>query len=189
MQMCKPMENLADIDIAILTGGLGTRLKRRFPNLPKGLAPVLGRPFLTHILDRLMTFGAKRVVLCTGYLGEKIKDTLEKEYRGSQLLYSREVTPLDTGGALRLALPLFTHDTVMVLNGDSYVSANLGAFLARFRQWETVASLVLSKVSDTSRFGQAVFGDHDAILKFSEKNSISQPGWVNAGVYLFQNQS
>jgi NDP-sugar pyrophosphorylase family protein len=179
------MKDLLDIDIAILTGGMGTRLKAALPDLPKGLAPVMGRPFLTHLLDRLAVFGVTRTVLCTGYLGDMIQSALGMSYAGIRLAYSLEPTPLDTGGALRLAFPLFHHETIMVLNGDSYVHTDLSVFRSWFRQCGAQAALLLAQASNASCFGRVQLGNDDEIRAFMEKDGESCPGWVNAGIYLF----
>ncbi|MGH8088031.1 MAG: NTP transferase domain-containing protein, partial [Stenotrophomonas sp.] len=60
-------------DVLILAGGLGTRLRSEVPDLPKPLAPVAGRPFLAYLLDRYAALGMQRVILATGYLGERVE--------------------------------------------------------------------------------------------------------------------
>lgn len=179
------MADLSDIDVVILTGGMGTRLQATLPNLPKGLAPVGGRPFLTYLLDRLAGFGVARTILCTGYRGDMIRDMLGMAYASIRLVYSRETRPLDTGGALRLALPLFRHATILVLNGDSYVHSDLMAFRSWFQQSNAPAALLLARMPDPSRYGRVKLGGGDDIKAFMEKGGQSDPGWVNAGIYLF----
>src|SRR5574341_81084 len=65
------------------------------------------------------------VVLCIGYLGAQVRARFGDSYRSLQLLYSQELSPLGTAGALRLALPLFHSDVVLVMNGDSVCAVDL----------------------------------------------------------------
>lgn len=137
----------------VLAGGLGTRLRSVVGDRPKALAPVGDEPFLGLLLDQLAAAGCRRVVLCTGHLGDQIEREFGREHGGVPLVYSRESTPLGTGGALRLCLPLLEDDAVLVTNGDSYVDADLRGFVARARG-RAGASLLAVEVADTARYGR-----------------------------------
>jgi NDP-sugar pyrophosphorylase family protein len=173
---------------AILAGGLGTRLRSAVADRPKVLAPVNGRPYLTHLLDQLGHAAVREVVLLTGYQGEQVRDALGDSYQDMRLRYSLEESPLGTAGALRYALPLFGAETVLLLNGDSYCDANLGEFQAFHRETAAAASLVLTGVSDTSRFGRAEVDRGGRLLGFQEKGTARGRGWINAGIYLLQRE-
>ena len=124
---------------AILCGGLGTRLRPLTESIPKALAPVRGEPFLAHQLRLLRARGITRVVLCTGFLGEKIRDFAGDGRRfGLSIEYSSDWPALQgTAGAIREALPLLG-DRFFVLYGDSYLTADYAAveraFLASRRR-------------------------------------------------------
>lgn len=111
-----------EFPVAILAGGLATRLRPLTERIPKVLLPVAGKPFLARQLDLLRAQGLTRVVLCVGYLGEVI----EREFGdgrdwGVQLDYSFDgPVLLGTGGALQKALPLLG-EHFFVLYGDSYL--------------------------------------------------------------------
>ncbi|MBI3865295.1 MAG: nucleotidyltransferase family protein [Planctomycetia bacterium] len=180
---------------AILAGGLGTRLRTVVADRPKVLAEVLGKPFLARLLDQLADAGLKRVVLLTGYRSEQVEESFGREYRGMSLDYSVEPAPLGTAGALRLAMPkLFpstisvgrpASGTVLVMNGDSYCSADLRRFRASHENLPPGhASLVLTEVPDTSRFGKVEFAADDRVERFLEKQEAGGKGWINAGIYL-----
>jgi D-glycero-alpha-D-manno-heptose 1-phosphate guanylyltransferase len=168
---------------AILAGGFGTRLRPVLSNIPKVLAPVGGRPFLTYLLEQLSAAGVRKVVLCTGYLAEQIRAVVGHRYGDLQILYSQENQPVGTAGALRLAHPLLESDPVLAMNGDSYCDLDLPAFLSWHRQKEALASLALVHMQDTARFGRVSFEAGGAILRFGEKESKGA-GWINAGIYL-----
>jgi len=176
-----------EITAAILAGGLGTRLRSTVADRPKVLAPVGGRPFVARLLDQLTRTAVREVVLLAGYRAGQLRDALGETHEGIRLRYSVEETPLGTAGALRHALPLLQAPTVLLLNGDSYCDADLAAFARHHRERFSAASLVLTRVPDTSRFGRVRVAQDGRVLSFDEKGK-SGPGWINAGIYLFQRQ-
>jgi NDP-sugar pyrophosphorylase family protein len=117
-----------DLPVAILAGGLATRLRPITEKIPKLLVPVAGEPFFSHQIRLLRAAGLKRLVLCVGYLGEQIVERygngaewgveIEYAFDGPRLL--------GTGGALIGALPKLG-DAFYVLYGDSYLPINYGA--------------------------------------------------------------
>jgi len=187
--MSKSSPHYSQICAAILVGGLGTRLRSVLPDSPKVLAEVLGRPFVTFLLDQLDTAGVRNVVLCTGHRCEEVRKQLGETYRSLSLTYSQEDAPLGTGGALRLALPHLSSDPVLVMNGDSYANANLNAFLGWFSQKDLAAALILTKVLDTNRYGRIILGKDSRVRSFEEKDGKANSGWINAGVYLLKRKS
>jgi len=111
--------------VAILAGGLGTRLGVVATSRPKGMVEVAGRPFLEHVLDRLAREGVDRVVICRGHLGEVIERGLgDGERFGLSISYSDEgPDPIGTAGALRRALPLLG-ERFLVMYGDTYLQVD-----------------------------------------------------------------
>ncbi len=180
------MPGLTDISAAILAGGLGTRLRSVLPAKPKVLAPVRGRPFLTYLLDQLAAEGVQEVVFCIGYMAALVEETLGARHQSIRLTYSRENEPLGTGGALRRALPLFSSDPVLVMNGDSFMEVDLPGYLRWFLERGAEASLVLARVPDTDRFGRVATDEKERVLGFEEKGAHPGPGWINAGIYLLK---
>ncbi len=184
------MNELTTNSAVILAGGLGTRLRTALPDRPKVLAPVAGRHFLAYLLDQLANAGFRDVILCTGYLGEQVRDVFGTRFRHLELRYSQEPEPRGTAGALRDALHLLhtnnnhnnDDDCVLVFNGDSYCQTDLVAFLQWHRNKRSQASIVLANVPDVSRFGSVEFDSERRILGFREKGN-SGSGWINAGIY------
>src|SRR5215212_11354956 len=88
----------------ILAGGLGTRLRDAVPDLPKCMAPVAGRPFLSFVIDYLRMQGIERFVFSLGYKSHIIEEFLRKEYPTLNYTSVIEHEPLGTGGAIQLAL-------------------------------------------------------------------------------------
>jgi NDP-sugar pyrophosphorylase family protein len=113
---------MADWPVAILAGGLATRLRPMTEKIPKALVAVAGRPFLAHQLRLLQKSGIRKAVLCAGYRGEMIEQEFGNGSNlGMELLYSYDGPELlGTGGALKKALPLLG-GKFLVLYGDSYL--------------------------------------------------------------------
>ncbi|MFN0055431.1 MAG: nucleotidyltransferase family protein [Planctomycetales bacterium] len=168
----------------ILAGGLGTRLRSVVADRPKVLAPVHGRPFLAYLLDQLADAGIRHAVLCTGFRGDLVRAEFGLRYRTLRLDYSQEHAPLGTGGALRQGVSLARSQTVLAMNGDSYCDADLQAFQARHAARKEVAGLLLTEVSDTSRYGRVQLDPEGRIQRFVEKGVEGGRGWINAGLYL-----
>lgn len=121
--------------LAILAGGLATRLRPVTSTIPKALVAVAGEPFIAHQLRLLRRQGVGRVVLCVGHLGEQVRDYVGDGRRfGLEVAYSFDGDVLlGTGGALRRALPLLG-DAFFVLYGDSYLDVALAPILMAFRR-------------------------------------------------------
>ena len=182
----KVAQDLASMTAVILAGGLGTRLRSVVADRPKVLAGIRGRPFLAYLLDQLTAAGVRYVVLCTGYLGEQVQAVFGDAYRHLRLVYSQESSPLGTAGALRLGLPLFKSDFVLVMNGDSFCEANLKALWTWHCARGADATLLLTRMLDTKRYGRVHVDDNGRVLGFDEKSDKCRLGWINAGIYLIK---
>ena len=168
---------------AVLAGGAGTRLRPVLNNRPKALAPIDGRPVLFFVLDQLVSSGADRIVLCTGHLGDQIREAVGDRYRDCPVMYSHETFPLGTAGALRAAMLCADADLWLVANGDSYIAVSLADFVSWYRQGQHNGALLMTWVEDTSRFGTVELSPTGLIRRFHERG-LPVPGWINAGVYL-----
>ena len=126
-------DNLAAWPVAILAGGLATRLRPATEKIPKALVQVAGEPFLAHQLRLLHDAKLRRVVICAGYLGETIEAEIGDGVRfGMEIAYSFDGPRLlGTGGALRRALPLLG-ERFFVLYGDSYLRIDYGRVARAF---------------------------------------------------------
>jgi NDP-sugar pyrophosphorylase family protein len=177
---------LADIDVLILAGGLGTRLGDTLGPLPKVLAPVAGRPFLDHLLAWLEGFGARRIVLALGHKSDRVIAHVEAMASPLALVPLVEPRPLGTAGALRFARPSLESDPVLVLNGDSFVDADLCALVAAHRERGAAISMLCAQVPDCGRYGRVETSGRLRFERFAEKDEARPgPGLINAGVYLF----
>ncbi|MBS3941970.1 MAG: NDP-sugar synthase [Actinobacteria bacterium] len=173
----------------IVAGGAGTRLRPLTHGTPKPLLPFCGGPFLEGVVLRLAAIGIERVLLVVG------ADTAPFEAfaatfdgRGVSVEIVPEPEPLDTAGGVRSALGRVT-GTFLVLNGDILTDVDLAAAVARHDEVGADATLVLTRVEDTSSFGVCVRDDTGRITAFVEKPAPgSLPGQdaVNAGTYVLE---
>ena len=167
----------------ILAGGFGTRLNSVISGLPKVLAPVKGKPFITYIFDKLLHSGFKEVILCTGFRSNLIEKTLKYNYNGLEIKYSIENKPLGTGGAIKLATKITNSKLFLIINGDSLCSANLINYIGTHIEDNAVNSLLLTKVDNSSRYGSVEI-DKDNNIKYFLEKSINENKLINAGVYI-----
>lgn len=178
---------LKDIDVVILAGGLGTRIRDALGDTPKLLAPIGGTTFLDLLIRRLKSFGARRVVLGLGHLAGKVASHLDDAPTdGVEIISAIEPEPLGTAGALRFVRAHVNTDPVMVMNGDSFFAADLCEFVAAHQAGGTEASILCATVDETARYGCLDISEDGRVRAFLEKNSgPSGSGVINAGVYLF----
>jgi len=118
------------ISAVILAGGLGTRLRSAVTDLPKPMAPIGTRPFLEHLLDYWIKQGVSHFVLSVCYRHEVIVDHFGNSYKGAELDYVIENTPLGTGGGFLLAAEKVDKgESFLLLNGDTYFAVDLRALI------------------------------------------------------------
>ena len=170
----------------ILAGGFGTRLQSVVSDVPKPMAPVAGRPFLTYLLDRLQKQGYTHVVLATGYLHEKVEEFFGHEYRGISIDYARELSPLGTGGAMVNALQYCHEDAVTVINGDTLFDIDHERLCRFAEEKDTSLAIVLRQVPDAGRYGSVEIDANGCITTFKEKNAEADSGLINGGIYRIQ---
>ena len=173
------------MEVVVLVGGKGTRLRTLVPDRPKPMAEVGGRPFLEWLVLALRARGVSRMVFCIGYMGQMVRLHFGGGSAfGLAIEYSEDPELQGTGGALRRALPVISTDPVLVCNGDSYCDVNVPVFAEWHRLKGALGSIVLARVDDTRRYGRVQVSEEDRIMRFEEKGQSSGPGLVNAGVYL-----
>jgi len=171
----------------LLVGGLGKRLRPVVDSRPKPLAQVGGDSFLDLLVGQLRQQGFRNLVMCTGYLGEQV----EAEFgngasRDVSIEYSKELVPMGTGGAIKLADTLLEgSEEFLVMNGDSFVEVDFNRLIHFHRNHGGLASLATLRVEDSARFGTVLTDPVGRVTGFSEKTGQEGPGVVNAGVYVF----
>ena len=176
---------LSKTDAVILCGGQGKRLQSVVSQTSKVMADISGRPFLDIIIAHLKKQGIRRVVLCTGYKAEQVEEYYRRNPQGLSFEFSRESDPLGTGGALKNAWYFIESDPFLVFNGDSFCAVDLDALLDFHQSKLARASVVISRATDTTTFGDTILDEDLKIVKFREKAADEAGHGVNAGVYCF----
>ncbi len=171
-----------------MAGGFGTRLQSVVSDVPKPMAPVNNEPFLNYVFYYLKFYGIEHVVLSTGYLADKISEYYKTEFRGIKISYTKEETPLGTGGGIRLAMQKCLTKDVLVLNGDSFFDVDLGVHYANHVSKKSDCTLALRKIDNAARYGTIVLANSNTIKAFKEKDSIDKQGLINGGVYIINRE-
>lgn len=174
------------MEAIILAGGLGTRLKGRLEGVPKPMAPVAGRPFLEFLLNQLAHAGCTRVILSVGHLRHVIENHFGAAWREVRVDYAIEQSPLGTGGAIRAALARAAEESILVLNGDTFLDAGYAAMLRFHAAQDAQITIAVSHQADLARYGGVIL-DGNRIAGFSEKGRTG-PGWINAGAYVIDRE-
>lgn len=171
------------MEAVILAGGFGTRLQKVVHDVPKPMASVAGKPFLSYLLDQLDRQGCTHAVLAVGYKREVIQNYFGSGYKRISLSYSVEDKPLLTGGALKKALQMVTEDAAIVLNGDTFFGVDFSKMMDFHYRTPSDATLAVKELHDFSRYGTVHFDDDYRINKFVEKKACPK-GFINGGVYV-----
>ena len=182
--MTAPRRNidLTNWPVAILAGGLATRLWPATDKIPKALLSVAGEPFLVHQLRLLHSEGFRRIVLCVGHLGEMIQAKIGDGKRlGLQIDYSFDgPTLLGTGGALKRALPKLG-ERFLVIYGDSYMPVDYAAVVEAFALSGRPALMTVFENEgrwDTSN----IWFDAGEIHRYDKKTRTPQMRHIDYGI-------
>jgi NDP-sugar pyrophosphorylase family protein len=180
------MAGIADIPVAILAGGLATRLRPITEKIPKALVSVAGEPFLAHQLRLLHAKGVRRAVLCVGYLGEMIEhDFGDGAAYGVELRYSFDGPKLlGTGGALRLALPLLGEE-FFVLYGDSYLPIDYAAVYETFRTSGKPGLMTVFRNEGAWDTSNVHFAD-GRIVRYDKREKTPEMRHIDYGLGVFR---
>jgi NDP-sugar pyrophosphorylase family protein len=180
---------LSDYPVAILAGGLATRLKPLTEKIPKVLVPVAGRPFLAHQLQLLRAQGLRRVVLCVGHLGELVvREFGDGAAHGVQLEYSFDGPKLlGTGGALKQALPKLG-DRFFVLYGDSYLPIAYAPVAECFARSGKLGLMTVYENCGRYDTSNVVFRDGEIVV-YDKKVRRPDMHHIDYGLSLFRREA
>jgi len=189
-----------EIPVAILAGGLATRLRPITEKIPKSLIPVAGKPFLAHQLELLRSRGIRRVVLCVGYLGEMIQRQfgggsafdVKLDYAFDSPRQSEAETGaaagspklLGTGGAIKNALPLLGME-FFVLYGDSYLPVEYRPVAEFFRRSGKQGCMTVYRNEGRYDTSNVVFRDGNVVV-YDKAKRQPEMQHIDYGLSLFQ---
>lgn len=180
---------MEDIPVAILAGGLATRLRPLTERIPKALVEVAGRPFIDHQLRLLRQHGTRRVVLCLGHLGELVEAHLGDGRRlGLEVGYSYDGDKLlGTGGAIKRAAHLLG-DVFWILYGDSYLEFDYAGALRHFAA--SGATGLMTALRNDNRWDRSnlVFRD-GRLLCYSKRQQLAEMNHIDYGASLLRREA
>jgi D-glycero-alpha-D-manno-heptose 1-phosphate guanylyltransferase len=172
-------------DAVILAGGLGTRLRPLVRDLPKPMADINGRPFLTIILDKFINTSVNHIVLAVGYKHELIINYFGDSYKGIKLSYSIESIPLGTAGAVKKASSLCSGNHFLLLNGDTYSRINIDDLVDYYNQCQRPVISVMW-MEKNIRYG-TVGLECKKVKSFNPK--LFESGYINIGAYILNKKN
>ncbi len=170
------------LPVAILAGGLATRLRPLTDSIPKSLVEVAGKPFAVHQLELLRRQGMTRIVFCVGHLGEMLQAALgDGGPWGIHLSYAFDgARLLGTGGALRNALPLLS-EAFFVLYGDSYLECDYGAVERAF--WASSKLGLMTVCRNDNQWDRSnVLLGKNRILRYNKHNPTPPMRHIDYGL-------
>ena len=176
--------------IIILAGGLGTRLRKVVADLPKCMAIVNGKPFLSYVVEYFRTQGIRNFIFSLGYKHEIIIEYLERAY--SSLMadhpfmtfeYSIEGHPLGTGGAIKKACTYCKCENILITNGDTLFAVDSEKALAFHIVHDADCTIAVKPMKHFSRYGVIKLKPDRSVKSFSEKKYYEE-GLINGGFYV-----
>lgn len=170
----------------ILAGGQALRLRPLTDDRPKPLVAVNGKPIAEWQLDWLIdAVDLKRATFLCGHSWTRLKEHFGAGYRGVEIDYSVEETPLGTGGALRKAVleGKFGDEQVLVMNGDIITDLHVGEMVSAHISADRHPVITMLLVPFKSRFGIVRIDHHNRVLGFEEKPEFPDT-WINGGIYV-----
>ena len=165
----------------ILAGGLGTRLQPVVSELPKCLAPVGGRPFLSYLLNSSKKQGINKFIFALGHKSDQIESFVKKTLPEGTFVFSKEEEPLGTGGAIYKACRLAAGPNVMILNADTFFGIVYSNLTIVHELRKADCTLALKPMQAFDRYG-AVEVERQVVTGFGEKK-YHKAGLINGGVY------
>lgn len=183
------MSALENIPVAILAGGLATRLRPVTEKIPKSLVPVAGKPFLAHQLELLRSCGIRRAVLCVGYFGEMIQREFgDGKSFGVKLDYAFDgPTLLGTGGAIKRALPLLV-DEFFVLYGDSYLPVDYTPIAEFFNRSGKLGCMTVYCNEGKYDVSNVAFRDREIIV-YDKMAKLPEMRHIDYGLSVFKSSA
>jgi NDP-sugar pyrophosphorylase family protein len=168
--------------VCILAGGLGSRLGAAVKDTPKPLLPVAGRPFLDWQLELLAAHGVRRVVLCVGYLGERIQSAIGSQRHGIDVVYRFDPPDLaGTAGAVRGARDALG-DAFEVLYGDTYLRVDYAAVWERFLDSNRLGLMTVLRNAGEWDTSNVVLSEAEEIVVYDKRRRRPDMQWIDYGL-------
>lgn len=183
------MINLSDMQVVVLMGGLGTRLKDYTKTCPKSLVDVNGKPFFEYQLDLLCAWGFKKYLFLIGYKADMIEEYFKDgSDRGVSIEYCYDGKELlGTGGAVRRAYDKLEDDFILIY-GDSFMDIDYAETVYRYTKGKSNGARALMTVlCNHNRFDKSnvVMKDGQLVL-YDKHNPSPEMDYIDYGVCVYE---
>jgi NDP-sugar pyrophosphorylase family protein len=172
-------------DVVILAGGLGKRLASVTGGGQKVLAQINGQPFLEILIDYIASQGGRRFILCVGHGSDAVEAYFKNKYTNRDIVFSKEQTPLGTGGAIKQGATHVQTDNFLAMNGDCFCVIDYNRLIAFHQEHKANASLAVTLMPDAREYGTIEISSNDLIEAFKEKQPDLKEAFINTGTYCF----
>lgn len=176
-------------DILILTGGKGSRIKKRLKDKPKTLVQIGGEYLIDITINYLFNQGFRRFILCTGFYANPLKDHFlnNKMLNNIEIIFSHEETQIGTGGAIKNAEKLVRSKIFFVINGDTFIKLNYAEMLDFHISKKADITLSSGIPKFSGNYRQINVDNNEKIISLGDKNKLSKLQ-SDAGVYCFNRE-
>lgn len=179
-------KELANTDVVILAGGLGKRLASVTGGGQKILAEIGGKPFMSILIEYIASQGGRRFILCTGHGAEAVEKTISQAHPNLEIVFSREDTPLGTGGAIKKGSMLVKTPRFLAMNGDCFCVVDYNRLIDVHLSNKAKATLAITELDDARDYGTIEVDAQKRILAFKEKQPQAARAFINTGTYCFE---
>lgn len=178
------IKSVLPVDVVLMAGGRGERLRPLTDTVPKPLLNLGGKPIIEHNIDKFIEFGIENIYITVKYLGEQIIDYFTKNKKDADIHFIRESKPLGTIGSVR-QIKNFKNDYVMVMNSDLFTNIDFEEFFLNFIKED--ADMSIASVPYNVDLPFAVLDlSGNQIVSFKEKPTYTY--FSNAGIYLLKKE-
>ncbi len=171
------------MQVVILAGGLGTRLRPITERIPKPMVSIHGRPYLEYQINYLRRSGLVDILLVTGYLGEQVEAYFRDGRKfGVSLTYVQEDVIRGTGGALKCA-EKYLADEFLIVYGDSFLPISHADFLSSFRVSQKSGMIVAyDNRNNTDVKNNVELDERGLVLRYDKEHNDARLRYVESGV-------
>ncbi len=175
--------------VVVMAGGKGERLRPLTFTRPKPLLPIVNKPTLQHIVEKLRDFGCREFIFTLGYLSNRIKEYFRRHCKGEKdtlIKFVEESKPLGTAGGVKNVAE-FIDSTFIVWSGDVLASLDIKDMLKFHRKCGGIGTIAFTRVEDPREYGIAEVDDSYRIVRYIEKPKTNIfSNLANCGIYIFE---
>lgn len=175
----------------VMAAGVGSRLDPLTQNVPKPLVPILNKPVMDILLEKLSKYGVKSVIANTYYLAKNIQNRYEKDSPVDINFESicEETLSGTAGGVKKCEFFFKDEENFLVVSADGLHDADLGKIIASHKASGCIATMAIAEIvrEEVSKYGVVVYSNDNKVVEFQEKPSLieAKSNFINTGIYVF----